>query len=164
MSVILRRGRIVAAFAALLALAGAAAYAQGPEGRHGRGGAQIEQVIAQLKDRLALDSAQQVMWDNAIASTKAARQAGRSEHERLLAAVKAELAKPEPDLAAVASLADQVQAAGMSLRQQVRGEWLKLYATFTPAQKLVVRDRLVERMERFEHFRAKMKERFDRRG
>ena len=46
----------------------------------------------------------------------------------------------------------------------VRDEWLKLYATFTPTQKQVVRDELNKRMERFENFRAKMKERFDRQG
>ena len=78
--------------------------------------------------------------------------------------MKAELAKAEPDLAAVAALADQAQANGQSLRQQVRDEWLKLYATFTPTQKQVVRDELTKRMERFEDFRAKMKERFDRQG
>ena len=121
MSVILRRGQVAVA-AALFAVAGAAAYAQGPHGHHGRhGGTGIEQVIAQVKDKLALNSSQQVMWDNAIASTKAARQAGRAERERIHAAMKAELAKAEPDLAAVAALADQAQAAGQSLRHQVRG-------------------------------------------
>lgn len=162
MSVISRRGRI-AVVAALLAVAGAAAHGQGPHGHHGRHGAQVEQVIAQVKDRLALDSSQQVIWDSAVASTKAARQAGRVEHERVHAAVKAELAKPEPDLAAVVALADQAQASGQARRQQVRGEWLKLYATFSPSQKQVVRDELAKRMERFERFRAKMKERFGER-
>jgi len=164
MSAILRRGQIAVA-AALFATAGATAYAQGPHAHHGRHGAQVEQVIAQVKDRLSLDSSQQVMWDNAIASTKAARQTGRAEHERVHAAMKAELAKPEPDLAAVATLADQAQATGQSLRHQVRDEWLKLYATFTPTQKQVVREELTKRIERFERFRAKMKERFgDRQG
>jgi Spy/CpxP family protein refolding chaperone len=163
MSVILRRGQLAVA-AALFATVGATAYAQGPHGHHGRHGAAVEQVIAQVKDKLALNSSQQVMWDNAIASTKAARQTGRAEHERVHAAIKAELAKAEPDLAAVAALADQAQAAGLSLRHQVRDEWLKLYATFTPTQKAVVRDELTKRMERMEGFRAKMKERFERQG
>lgn len=163
MSAFLRRGQ-VAVVAALFAAAGAAAYAQGPHGHHGRHGAQVEQVIAQVKDRLALNSSQQVMWDNAIASTKTARQAGRAEHERVHVAMKAELAKAEPDLAAVAALADQAQATGQSLRHQVRDEWLKLYATFTPSQKQVVREELTKRIERFERFGAKMKERFGRQG
>ncbi len=112
-------------------------------------------MIAQVKDKLALNSSQQVMWDNAIASTKSARQAGRAERERVHAAMKAEIAKAEPDLAAVAALADQAQAAGQSLRHQVRDEWLKLYATFTPTQKQVVRDELAKRMERFEKASAR---------
>lgn len=165
MSGILRRGHVAVAAAALFAVTGAVAYAQGPQGLHGRHGAQVEQVIAQVKDKLALNSSQQVMWDNAMASTKAARQAGRGERERLHAAMKAELAKPEPDLAAAAAIADQAQANGQALRNQVRGEWLNLYATFTPSQKQVVRDELAKRMERFENFRAKMQERFgDRKG
>ena len=166
MSALLRRGQVAVA-ATLFAVAGAAAYAQGPHGHrghHGHHGAQVEQVIAQVKDKLALNSSQQVMWDNAIASTKAARQAGRTERERVHAAMKAELAKAEPDLAAVAAVTDQAQANGQSLRHHVRDEWLKLYATFTPTQKQVVRDELNKRMERFENFRAKMKERFHRQG
>lgn len=163
MSAILRRSQVAVA-AALFALAGAAAYAQGPHGHRGHHGAQFEQVIAQVKDKLALNTSQQLMWDNAIASTKAARQAGRAERERVHAAMKAELAKPEPDLAAAAAAADQARANGQTLRNQVRGEWLNLYATFTPSQKLVVRDALAKRLDRLERFHGKMKERFDRHG
>lgn len=163
MSATFRHGRVVLA-AALFAAFGASALAQGPGGHHGRHGAHVEQVIAQVKDRLALNSSQQGMWDNAMASTKAARQGGRAERERVHAAVKAELAKPEPDLAAVAALVDQAQAGGHAVRTQVRNEWLNLYATFTPTQKQVVRDELNRRVERFEGFRGKMKERFGRQG
>jgi Spy/CpxP family protein refolding chaperone len=163
MSGILRRGQVAAA-AMVFAVTGAVAYAQGPHGHHGRHGANVEQVIAQVKDKLALNSSQQVMWDNAIASTKAARETGRAERERIHAAMKAELAKPEPDLAAMASLVDQAQASGHTARIQVRDQWLNLYATFTPTQKQVVRDELTKRMERMEGFRAKMKERFERQG
>ena len=56
-------------------------------------------------------------------------------------ALTAELAKPEPDLAAVAAIADGVQASNQTLRQSVRDQWLQLYATFTPEQKAVVRTR-----------------------
>lgn len=162
----LRRGPLVLT-AALLLLAGAVAYAQGPHahhGHHGRHAAHVEQVIAQVKDKLALNTSQQGMWDNAIASTKAARDTGRAERERIHAAMKAELAKSEPDLAAMAALVDQAQANGHAARNQVRDQWLALYATFTPAQKSVVRDELTRRMERMEGFREKMKERFERRG
>lgn len=153
-----RRAGLVGAATLVFAAFGAAAHAHGPGMQGHRGG--IERAIAQVKDKLALDTSQQVLWDNAVAATKAARQAGRAEREKLHAAMKAELAKPEPDLAAVAASADAAQATGQGLRRQVQGEWLKLYATFTPAQKLVVRDQLVKRIERFERFRERMAERF----
>lgn len=155
----------VAVAAALFVVFGATAYAQ-PHGHgarghhHGPRSAQIEQVIAQVKDQLALDTSQQILWDNAIAATMSARQAGQAERENVHAAMRAELAKPEPDLAALAATADGAQENGQALRRQVRGEWLKLYATFSPVQKLVVRDQLVKRMERIERFNARMKERF----
>lgn len=156
--------RQLAIVTALFAAFGATAYAQGPgpgaHGHRGHHGAHVEQVIAQVKDRLGLNTSQQVMFDNALALTKSAREAARPERERIRAAMKAELAKAEPDLAALAAVADDARSKGQALRRQVRDEWLKLYATFTPAQKQVVRDELVKRMERFEGFRAKMKERW----
>jgi protein CpxP len=166
MSTPFRRGAL-AVFAACFAIAASMAQAQGPHGHHGhRGkhGMDVERIIAQVKERLALDTSQQVLWENARSATKAAREAGRAERERLHAAARAELAKAEPDLAALAAAMDQAQAAGQAVRQQVRGEWLKLYATFSAAQKQVVRDELGKRLERMETFRAKMKERFGNRG
>lgn len=161
-----RRAGLVGAATLVIALFGAAAYAHGPgmHGHRGLHGGGIERAIAQVKDKLALDTSQQVLWDNAIAATRSAREAGRAERTKVHAAVKAELAKAEPDLVALSAVADAAQANGQALRHQVRGEWLKLYATFTPAQKLVVRDQLAKRAERFERFRERMQERFGSRG
>lgn len=153
--------------ASLLALSAGAAVAQPGPGGHGRGpghGISIEHVLTQLKGQLALDTSQQVMWDNAAARTKAVREAGRGSMDQVKAALAAELTKPEPDFAAAAAVADSVQANQQALRKQVRDEWLKLYATFTPAQKAVVRDAVQQRLQRMETFRAKMKERMQSRG
>lgn len=153
--------------ASLLVLSAGAAVAQPGHGGHGRGpghGISIEHVLTQLKGQLGLDTSQQVMWDNAAARTKAAREAGRGSMAEVRAALSAELAKPEPDFAAVAAVTDSVQASQQALRKQVRDEWLTLYATFTPTQKAVVRDAVKQRMERMESFRAKMKERMQSRG
>jgi Spy/CpxP family protein refolding chaperone len=153
--------------ASLLALSAGAAVAQPGPGGHGRGpghGISIEHVLTQLKGQLGLDTSQQVMWDNAAALTMAAREAGRGSMQQVKAALAAELAKPEPDFAAAAAVADSVQANQQALRRQVRDEWLKLYATFTPAQKAVVRDAVQQRLQRMETFRAKMKERMQSRG
>jgi hypothetical protein len=153
--------------AALMAIGSQAALAQ-PGSGHGRGpgsdhGLAVEQVLASLKAQLNLNTSQQVMWDNAAAHGKAARASARGSMDQVHAAMKAELAKAEPDFAAVATIADQVQANNQAARKQVRDEWLRLYATFSPAQKAVVRDALRERLARMEAFRERMKERFQSR-
>ena len=147
------------AAAAVLALSGGAALAQsGPH--HGpHGGGDFTMAIAGLKSQLNLNTSQQSMWDNAVAQSKAARETGRANMGKVKAAMTAELAKTEPDLAAVATVADDVQAANTALRKQVRGTWLQLYATFTPDQKALVKDRLAKRMARMETFQQKMQER-----
>lgn len=155
---------------ALIALGSHAAFAQpagpgyGPHGAHGGGhggpgGMSIEGALASVKSQLNLNTSQQVMWDNAAAATKAARETGRTSMQQVHAALTAELAKAEPDLAAVAAASDAAHANGQALRKQVRDQWLGLYATFTPAQKAVVRDALKARVSRMESFRARMQER-----
>ena len=153
--------------AALLALGSHAALAQpgGHGGHHGhaRGGFEIEHVLAQLKSQLNLNTQQQGLWDAAVAHGKAARQNARAAMDSVHGALTAELAKPEPNFAAVAATADAAQANAQAARKQVRDEWLSLYATFSPAQKAVVRDAVKSRVDRMDAFREKMKERFQQR-
>ena len=72
------------AAAAVLALTGVAALAQpGPMHMHGHGpggGIEIEHVLGAVKGQLNLNTSQQLMWDNAVAQTKAAHTSGRDEH------------------------------------------------------------------------------------
>ena len=150
---------------ALFALGSYAALAQPAGGGMGHGpghgpghGLAIESVLASVKDKLGLDTSQQLMWDNAVAQTKDARGSGRSEMQQVRAALDAELAKAEPDFAAVANVADASQANHQALRRQVRNEWLKLYATFSLAQKVVVRDAVKARLARMDSYRERMKE------
>ncbi len=155
--------------AALLALGSHAALAQpgGPGGHghpgHGRGGFEIEHVLAQVKAQLNLNTQQQATWDAAVAHGKTARQNARAAMDSVHATLTAELAKPEPNFAAVASVADAAQANAQAARKQVRDEWLALYATFSPAQKAVVRDAVRTRVDRMDAFREKMKEKFQQR-
>ena len=170
-----RTARLAAVMAgALIALGSHAALAQpgpgyGPHGggmhgaggpHGGPGGMSIEGTLAAVKSQLNLNTSQQVMWDNAAAATKTARDAGRTAMQQVHATLTAELAKPEPDLAAVAAAGDAAQATAQTARKQVRDQWLALYATFTPAQKAVVRDALKARVDRMASFRAKMQERW----
>jgi hypothetical protein len=118
----------------------------------------IGQLIAHAKEKLSLNTMQQGMFDTAVAHSKAAREAGRGLHEKVKATLQAELAKAEPDLAAVAAAADAVQDQARAQRNAIRNEWLALYATFTPAQKAVVKDGIQQHMARVESFREKMRE------
>ena len=156
------------AAAALLACSAPAVMAQpggaGPgHGPHGGGqGFGIENILSSVKAQLSLNTSQQVMWDNAVAQTKAAREAGRASMDKVRASLNAELAKAEPDFAAVGAVGDAVQASQQAVRKQVRDEWLKLYSTFSPAQKAVVRDAAKEKVAKMETFRARMQERMGR--
>ncbi len=158
----IRTPRLAAyAAAAMLACSAPAVLAQpGGHGHHGGGpGFGIENILSSVKSQLGLNTSQQVMWDNAAALTKAARETGRDAMLKVRESLNAELAKAEPDFAAVGAVGDAAQASQQALRRQVREEWLKLYATLTPTQKAVVRDAAKERMARMDSFRSRMKER-----
>ena len=147
------------AAASVVAFAGnALAQPAHPHGGPGQGG-DFGHVFAAVKSQLNLNTSQQAMWDAAVAQSKAARTTGRGNFDKVRAAMAAELAKPEPDLAAVAAAADDAQAANTALRKQVRSQWLALYATFTPDQKAVVKTALANRAARMEKIREKMLER-----
>jgi Spy/CpxP family protein refolding chaperone len=154
------------AAASLLALTGVAdaqpAGGPGPghgHGPRGPGGMEIEHVLVALKGQLNLNTSQQLMWDNAVAQTKAAHEAGRANMQKVHDALATELANPAPDLSAVAAVADTVQANNQALRQSVRTQWLQIYATFSPEQKVLVRDALAKQLARMEAMRARMLER-----
>jgi len=154
-----RRLALAAAAALALGCAAPAAWAQ-PGGGMMHGGASFDQVVPRLleqaKASLNLDTSQQTMWDAAVAQSKLAHEHGRANHQRVKDAMKLELTKPAPDLAAIAAAADAAEQENRTLRQGARAPWLALYATFTPEQKAVVRDLLQKRVERAESFREKM--------
>lgn len=166
--------RAIAVAAAVLALAFAGGALAQPAGGHGGahhammghdgGDGFLGQAIARAQSKLNLNTSQKLMFDNALAQSKAARESGRALHQKVKDALTAEVAKPEPDLAAVAAVADGVQQQGITLRHQVRDAWLQLYGTFSPEQKAVVRDMLQSHLAHMESFRQKLKERFSGAG
>ena len=99
-------------------------------------------MLAQAKTQLNLNTSQQQQWDAVAAQAKAGHEAARANFAQVNAALQAELAKPEPDLAAVAATADSMRQRNEALHKSTRDAWLALYATFTPEQKVVVRDTL----------------------
>ena len=158
------RHALMAATAALaLSFVAVPASAQpqgGPHGMHGGGG--IEQMIPRMlehaKTKLNLNTSQQVIWDSAVAQSKAAHEAAKANRQQVKAALKAELAKPEPDLAAVLAVADSVEQQNRAQRIAVRNEWLRLYAALTPDQKSVAKDMLQKRLDRAESLGAMIRE------
>jgi Spy/CpxP family protein refolding chaperone len=152
---------------AILALTGIAAaqpFAGHGHGSGHPGGMEVEQVLGAVKGQLNLNTSQQLAWDNAVAQTKAAHATGRANMQKLHGAMATELAKPEPDLAAVAAVADSLHTDGQTLRKGVRNQWLQIYATLSPEQKAVVRDALAKRMARMEAMGARMREHMQQGG
>ena len=161
-----RRIALAATTALALSFGATTAFAQpaggpGMHGMHGGGGIEglIPRMLEQAKASLNLNTSQQVMWDNVVAQGKAAREAGRANHQKVKDALQAELAKAEPDLAAVAAVADGVEQQNRTLRTQVRDQWLALYATFSAEQKGVVRGLLQQKVARAEAFHQRMLDR-----
>jgi Spy/CpxP family protein refolding chaperone len=155
--------RLAAIAAAGIIGASGAAFAQSFHHGH-RGGGDVVMSIVALKGQLNLDTSQQTLWDNAAAAGKAARQTARANMQKVHDTLTAELAKPEPDLAAVAASADAARSANAALHGQVRDAWLNLYGTFTADQKTVVKNALTQRMARMEKFREKMQQRHSQGG
>jgi len=137
----------------------AAASAQPAPGTSADPGAMIERMLQHAKAKLNLDSSQQVAWDNAVAASKAAHQAMRANRQKVNDALQAELAKPQPDLASVAALADEVAQQNRVQHVGARNQWLTLYAMLSPDQKTIVRDGIASRMARLEAFRDRMRAR-----
>lgn len=164
-----RRAMMVTAAALAMACGGAAlaqpmgppggAMGHGPGG-HGFFGEHFGLMLDGVKARLGLDAAQQQLWDRAMAQAKTARETGRALHQKVRDAMRAELAKAEPDLVAMAAIADDAHAQGQALRRQVREQWLNLYTSLNAQQKAVVRELMQQKMDRGDRFRQRMRERF----
>ena len=116
-------------------------------------------VLQQIQAKLNLNTSQQQQWDAAVAQSKTVHEAMRANFQQLKAATQAELAKTDPDLAALASLSDQVQQQNIAQRKQARAAWLALYGTFSAEQKATVRDAINARMARMDAFRQRMQDR-----
>jgi protein CpxP len=116
-------------------------------------------VLQRIQAKLNLNTSQQQQWDAAVAQSKTVREAMRANFQQLKAATQAELAKADPDLAALATLADQVQQQNIAQRKQARAAWLALYGTFSAEQKATVRDAINARMARMDAFRQRMQDR-----
>lgn len=140
---------IIAILAATLGAVAVAASAQPLDG------AGPLAMLGKIGPQLNLNTSQQQQWDALMAQAKAAREVARANFAALTAALRAELAKPEPDLAAVAVRSDSLRQDNAALRKQTRDAWLALYATFTLEQKAVTRDAILAGLDRVEAWRSR---------
>jgi Spy/CpxP family protein refolding chaperone len=111
-------------------------------------------MLSTIKPQLNLNTSQQQQWDAVVEQTKAAHEAARANRAQVKAALTAELAKPEPDFAALAALSDGVHQQNRALHLQTRNAWLALYATMSPEQKGLARDAIKARVERIDAWRS----------
>jgi phosphoenolpyruvate-protein kinase (PTS system EI component) len=116
-------------------------------------------MLQRIQAKLNLNTSQQQQWDAAVAQSKTAHEAMRANFQQLKAATQAEVAKADPDLAALAALSDQLQQQNIAQRKQARAAWLAIYATFSAEQKATVRDAMAAGMARMDAFRARMHDR-----
>ncbi len=142
-------------FAAGFAGIASQAWAQAP----GHGMHDPIAVLQRIQAKLNLNTSQQQQWDAAVTQSKTVHDAMRANFQQLKTATQAELAKADPDLAALASLSDQVQQQNIAQRKQARTAWLALYGTFSAEQKATVRDAINARMARMDAFRQRMQDR-----
>jgi Spy/CpxP family protein refolding chaperone len=105
-------------------------------------------MLQKIESQLNLNTSQQQQFDAVLAQSKAARATARASFVQVRSALQTELAKSEPDFAAVAALGDGVRQQNEALRKQTRDAWLALYATFTPEQKALTRDTIQAGLDR----------------
>jgi periplasmic protein CpxP/Spy len=159
-----RRAARATLLAAALAVAvsGTTAFAQtndagsapAAHSKHMHGGDPLVGTLMHLRGQLGLDSSQQTAWDNAVAQAKSARAQGATLRQGVKSTYQAEIAKDQPDMAAVATAADAAQSQGQALRKTVRDAWLNVYANLNGTQKAMVATALREREAKMEAWRA----------
>lgn len=163
-----RKTRLIAVLlAAALAAPAGFAFAS-PHGGHGHhhhggfgqyGGLLSEEVRKQLnlapeqdRDWQELKRQQQALWEQM-----------RDTHQQMRAQIDAELAKPQPDLAAINAAMDAAHERNYAANKRLREAALGFYQTLTPDRQAIVVSALKERHERFKKSREH-RHHGDRRG
>ncbi|MBZ0091024.1 MAG: periplasmic heavy metal sensor [Sulfuricellaceae bacterium] len=132
--------KLVASFALLGVVALAApvlANARHEGGcRHGEGFLPMRE----LHQKLHLSAEQDKTWQALEKQSMAQRKSAFAQHKEMRAQFLQELDKKDPDLAALSARMDQASDERIKAMRQLRGEWLKLYASLSAEQKGIVRD------------------------
>lgn len=116
-------------------------------GHSGHGYSAMGIISPDIHDKLQLNPAQEQTWQEIEARAKVLRTQTRDERLKFKEAFRAELAKPELDLAKLSTLKESMQVSGQQARKDIEAQQLNFYASLSAQQKSVVKAALLERME-----------------
>lgn len=120
----------------------------------GHGPAESFPPLRELHEKLHLSAEQEKTWQDLQKQGMARRKSAFAQHKEMRAQFQQELDKKEPDLAGLSERMDQAADERVKTMRELRGEWLKLYASLSAEQKGIVRDVLKARLahrEKFKH-------------
>jgi hypothetical protein len=126
--------------AAWLALFACAAQASMPSGLG----------FGDLEQTLRLNPEQKVQFDTAVSATQRAFLSVALVGMQMKDRVGAELAKPRPDLDAIARAQEDAVEQTRPAFREAHVEWARLYAMLDPSQVRIARSYVDEQLERFE--------------
>jgi hypothetical protein len=123
-----------------LALFGGAAHGSMPPGFG----------FGDLEQSLRLNAEQKAQFDIAVSATQRAFLSVALVGMQMKDRIGAELAKPRPDLDAIARLQEEAIEQTRPAFREAHVEWARLYAMLDPAQVRIARAAVEEQLERFE--------------
>lgn len=140
----------------LFGLVGVAAAGMGNHGM-GHGGMRHNMMFGEkLHQQLNLAGAQETQWQALKAQHDAMRKQMQESHTQTRAAIKAELDKPQPDLAAVNNLMEAAQDKNIAARKALHKEVLQFYASLSPDRQAIVVGEIKGMMGKMQGMRERM--------
>lgn len=113
--------------------------------------------FAALKAKLKLSAEQDAQYAVALKATNKANDTLRKVRDEAAKALRAELAKPEPDFGKVLAQGAENERAVAPDRNAAVAEWVKFTQTLTAEQKRLVAGQLLDRVTRAEALREKFR-------
>jgi hypothetical protein len=126
-----------------LALVALSAHASRPSGLGGLG-------FGELEESLRLNPEQKAQFDTAVSASQRALLSVAFIGMQMKERIGTELAKPKPDLDAIARAQDEAIEQTRPAFREARVEWARLYALLDPAQVRIARDYVEQQLDRFE--------------
>lgn len=148
--------RIVLAAIGVFSLAGVAAAAMGGHhgGEHGmHPGAMFSEKLHQ---QLNLTGEQEAQWQTLKTQHDAMHKQMHDAHMQNRVAIKAEMDKSQPDLAAVNNMMEAAQDQDIAARKAFHKDALKFYASLSPDRQSIVVNDIKSMMSRMQGMREKM--------